>query len=265
MPGVIHGRISTKTLGFLLILLSIAIFFAAWQLSPGVNFVVVMALLCLFSGLIGRHTNGMYFGILISDRNLMSISRFQTMIWTIVVLSAYIVIAIARAKAGIENPLDIEIDYRLWIMMGISTTSLVATPLLLANKEQNNVISYERKQAVAEKTATSCGSKDISANDIVANATGILYANRTPAEADFTDMFEGDEIANTCSIDIAKLQMFFFTLVAAVTYCITIFLLIRQTPVNSLDKLPALSEGFLAIMGISYSGYVSSKTITYTK
>jgi len=61
----------------------------------------------------------------------------------------------------------------------------------------------------------------------------------------------------------AKLQMFFFTMVALITYSITIFIQISKNPI--IASFPALSEGFLIILGIGYGGYVSSKTIINTK
>jgi ABC-type multidrug transport system fused ATPase/permease subunit len=268
MNGFFTGRICAKTLGFILIVLTFAIFIAAWKVSAGLNFVLVMCLMCLFCGFIGRHTNGRYLGILISDRNVMSLSRFQTVAWTVVILSAYIVIAVARTTVDSlpsgPGPLDITIDYRLWIMMGISATSLVATPMILANKAQ--ALSDDKKvemEPLAQKMIANCNMKDITSKEIIDHSKGILYGNKSPEDADFTDIFEGDEISNTCSVDIAKLQMFFFTMVALITYCITLFQVISKDPLT--DKFPALSEGFLVILGISYGGYVSSKTITNTK
>lgn len=43
---------------------------------------------------------------------------------------------------------------------------------------------------------------------------GTLYANPNNDEARFTDMFQGNEVGNTTHVDLAKVQMFLFTVVA---------------------------------------------------
>ncbi len=257
------GEICTKTLCFMLAVIAFIMFLVVYFIKPGINFLIVLFLFMLFYGLIGRHTNGRYLGILINDRNVMSLSRFQVAAWTAVVLSAYIVIATTRAINCIPDSLDIDMDYRVWIMMGISVTSLIATPHILANKEEKQFdeSTQSAKMAVAEKLTQVCN--NLNAEDIVNNSKGLLFANKLPKTAEFTDIFEGDEISNACSVDIAKLQMFFFTMVALVTYSINLFYLIKTNPITA--NFPTLSEGFLVILGISYGGYVSSKTITNTK
>jgi len=53
---------------------------------------VTAARLIAFVVLLGQLINQRPLGILIGERNLMSLSRFQMVLWTIIVLSAYIVI-----------------------------------------------------------------------------------------------------------------------------------------------------------------------------
>ena len=259
--SILHGPLCTGTLGFFLCVIIGLIFKVVWWFKPGTSFVLILILLCLFCGLLGRHTNSRYFGILISDRNVMSLSRFQSIAWTIVISSAFIVIALSRANAGIENPLDIDMDYRIWIMMGISATSLIASPLVLENKMDKDFKDPREKEKTYEQLGNVCS--DLKGTKVADNSKGILFANESPDKAAFTDIFEGDEIGNACSVDIAKLQMFFFTMVSLITYSITLYILISKNPTAA--GFPALSEGFLTVLGISHVGYISSKAVTSTK
>lgn len=259
--AIFKGPLCTKTLALFLSIITVLIFGVVWWLKPGINFVVILVLFCLFCGLLGRHTNGRYLGILISDRNVMSLSRFQTIAWTIVIVSAYIVISLSRAIAGIENPLDIDMDYRIWIMMGISAGSLIASPLVLENKMHQDFENETKKDKAYAQLGNICS--DLKGTNFKDNSKGILFANETPDKAAFTDIFEGDEIGNACSIDIAKLQMFFFTMVSLITYGITLYILISKDQTSA--TFPAISEGFLTVLGISNIGYISSKAITSTK
>jgi hypothetical protein len=78
-------------------------------------------------------------------------------------------------------------------------------------------------------------------------------------------MFEGDEIGDTAYVDIFIVQMFLFTVVAVISYEAPVINTIMTVPPEKLVSFPTLSEGFLAILGISHAGYLSSKTVTSTK
>lgn len=57
-------------------------------------------------------------------------------------------------------------------------------------------------------------------------------------------MFEGDEVGNTAYIDLAKVQMFFFTIVAVLSYGVNLFNWIVTKPPSELSAFPVLSGGF---------------------
>ncbi|MDO3412389.1 hypothetical protein QWJ34_21675 [Saccharibacillus sp. CPCC 101409] len=81
---------------------------------------------------ISRRITGRFSGLLVNERNIMSLSRFQTVLWTLLLLSAFYTAAALRVY-GLPNPysaLDIVMDWHLWALMGISITSLVTAPLI---------------------------------------------------------------------------------------------------------------------------------------
>jgi hypothetical protein len=195
-------------------------------------------------------------GILVGPRNLMSLSRFQIVAWSLVVLSALLTIAFRRVAGGVPAPLDMALDPNLWALMGISTASLVGTPLILQGKA-----TQEAHPDHVKNCAAVLGEKP---EDVDNNRQGKLYANSSIKDARISDMFEGDEIGNTAYVDISKVQMFMFTMIMIVAYCSEVYAVLGQH--GEADKLamPRLSQGMIALLGISHAGYLTSKTADHT-
>jgi hypothetical protein len=233
------------------ILLLGAIGAAGTVLRGGSAWMLVFLCMFVFVLFLGKWICGRPLGIMVTERNLMSLSRFQMILWTLLVLSAYLTIAMQRIHGNITNPLDFSIDMKLWALMGISTASLVGSPLLLQNKklQHPSADAVEKASTVLQETPQT----------IQDNRQGRLYANATPLDARFTDIFQGDEIANTAYIDPAKLQMFFFTSIVAGTFAYQMFQSIHRDLANL--GMPVLSEGMVALLGISHAGYLGSKTV----
>jgi hypothetical protein len=250
-----------KTSGTALLFLTVLIGLAAWYLRDGINWLVVLILIAVFFLLTGKTLTGRGLGILINDRNLMSLSRLQLVIWTALIVSGFFVIAIVRIKsADVDQPLSIGIDWQIWTLLGISTTSFVGTPLLYGNK-----MSEEPKDPAKIESQTASQLADVSAQQVADNRRGILYANPRINDARFTDMFQGDELVNTHLVDVAKLQLFFFTIAIAIAYGTQLYQLIAYGDLRQSDiKLPELQNGLLALMGVSHAGYLGSKSIDKT-
>jgi hypothetical protein len=119
-----------------LVLLTVAIALAGWYLPAGTNWLVVLALIAIFFLMTGKAITGRTLGILINERKLMSLSRFQLIVWTGLIVSGFFVIALERIHSGaVAQPLAIGIDWQIWALLGISTASFVGTPLLNTNKK----------------------------------------------------------------------------------------------------------------------------------
>ncbi len=247
---------------FILILLTALMVPAAWYLPSGWNFIALMVLMLLFMITLGIRISGRPAGILINERNLMSLSRFQMIVWTLVILSAYLTIALERVRdKSIADALAIALDQRLWALMGISTASLVGTPLIQSTKKAQDPKPQE--VAKAETALTAKGEPETQA-EITKNSQGVLYANADIKDAAFSDIFEGDEVGNTAYVDVAKVQMFFFTAVAVLSYGVTLFEWIVNKKAADLTAFPLLSGGLVAILGISHAGFLVNKSTTHT-
>ena len=240
-----------------LLLLVVLMAWLGRALSPGINWIAEMCLMIVFVVVLGIVIVKRPMGILINERKLMSLSRFQMVVWTIIILSAYITMVLVRIKEGIADPLAIQMDWQVYALMGISTTSLVGTPLINSTKT-----TKDPADEVAQKTADAVPGESVDA--VKNNSEGILYGNADVKDARLTDMFEGDELNNTWLIDLSKVQMFFFTLVAALSYGILLFNTIKNKGPDGLGSFPKISEGMLAILGISHGGYLASKGTDHT-
>jgi hypothetical protein len=244
----------------LLLILVVAVMIISGLWFPrGLNLLCVGFLILLFMIVIGYHVCGRATGILINERNLMSLSRFQIVVWTLIILSAYMSLALSRIVAGAPDALAIQLDWRLWALLGISTTSLVGSPLILSTKKDktpDELNKVTHKAAVALKQPES---------EITEHCEGLLYGNPSAADARFSDMFEGEELENTAYIDMAKVQMFFFTLVAAVCYAVLLFKLVITTDPKEITGFPMLPDGLIAILAISHAGYLGNKIVDHTK
>lgn len=254
-------KISSTQMGLAMVFLLLCLVVTALWMPAGWNLVLASLSLLAMMAVLGLATTGRPLGLLINERNLMSLARFQTVVWTVIILGAYLTFALLRIKTMAEpDPLAIQLDWHLWALLGLSTTSLVGAPLILSLKKDQ-----EPTPSATQKAARMANE---SAADINANRQGSLYANARPADARLTDLFEGDELINTAHLDLAKVQMFYFTIIAAICFFVMVFKEVVDANPNThpyLNQLPVLPDGLLAILGISHAGYLGSKGISRTQ
>ena len=110
------------------------------------TWLVTLLLLVAFSAIAGQGITGRWSGLLIDERNMMSLSRLQMFFWTTLVLSGLMTAAISNVATNQTDPLAIAVPQELWILMGISTTTLVATPLVLNPKKTATLSETEEAQ-----------------------------------------------------------------------------------------------------------------------
>jgi hypothetical protein len=203
---------------------------------------MVAFLLCVRAGVTGKPL-----GVLINKQNLMSLSRFQTAVWMIIILSILVVIVSIRIQSGVSDVLNIKFSIDLLQLFGISAVALVGSPLIESTKKSRNpnekvapqTAAALRKSAMvpasqvdqdkAEVKAQQGGGAnagtsvkdsqpeagqdktktDPLAKTITDNAQGLLYKNPSISDARFSDLFRGSEVGNFGQVSLAKVQMFF--------------------------------------------------------
>jgi hypothetical protein len=221
--------------------------------------------LALVAGVVcglGYAVTGYASGIAMSSWNDYSLSKLQMALWTIVVVAALLTIAKIRilgyfggAGHGID-PLAINIPPELLVAMGIAAFTTAATPAILALKASQTPDPGQIAAARQRVADTTSGV----ANDFT--HTGNAIARIDPKNARWLDVIVGDETANAGIVDLSKVQQLLITLLLLGAYTGTIIReLATATSAASIDSLPPLSEGFLALMAVSHAGYLTYKAV----
>jgi hypothetical protein len=224
------------------------------------TWVLILLLLAAFAAIAGQGITGLWSGLLIDERNKISLSRLQMTLWSIVVLSGLLTAALSNVASGQPNPLGIAVPSELWLLMGISTTSLVASPLIESTKkgvepsgeEKNHTFALLAKQMRAENI-----------QDTVTNR-GQLVINVQPESAQWSDMFRGEEIGNAAHLDLGKIQLFYFTVVLVLAYAVALGTAFAGSAAR-IGEFPALDSGIVALLGISHAGYLTHKAIPHSE
>jgi hypothetical protein len=244
---------------FALVVIVAGIGLIAWYVR-GANrvggWIAIMALLLLFTLIAGHGVTGLWRGALIDERNKMSLSRLQMVMWTIVILGGFLMIGVSNIALGEVKPLDIAVPAEVWALLGISTTSLVGSPLILSNKKQNDPDDKER-----ERTFTLMRSQGLDRTKV--DYQGLVVVNEEPSAAGWGDLFKGEETGNAAQLDMGKIQMLFFTLVLVLAYGIGIGALLNGTA--AIKAFPELDAGIVALLGISHAGYLANKAVPHSK
>jgi hypothetical protein len=206
---------------------------------------------------VGTSVTQRFWGILINERNVMSLSRFQAVLWTVLILADYATILLGRAWQGMSL-VDAKDLLRpdLLALMGISYASAVGTSIVHANKSGKPTPVNAVADAQANLNDTS-GS--------FTAAQGVMYKNKDFSDANVGDMFQGDELADAHTTDLSKVQMFFFTIVSAVVFLGTADAMFANMKSIGDVLIPQLPENLIALMGISHAAYLGNKTVTRTQ
>lgn len=221
------------------------------------NWYWLMGLFVLVLAVIGKVMCGTFKGVFVDDRNVMSLSRVQMLAWSILVLTAVLAMVLQNVQSAngvclvdLTKGCVPEIQPELWLLMGFSTATLVASPVLLSNsgaaKPEAAQMEQMNKGLLGQGYAE--GAQDLS---------GPLYRNKKPEDARWSDLMTGELYSNCLHLDLPRLQMCFFTLVALLSYAVMVHgeLAKGVAPFS----LPPLSNGLLALITISHGGYLVSK------
>jgi len=217
--------------------------------------VAIMALMMGFVCVVGHGITGRWFGVLIDTRNKVSLSRLQMTLWTVLILAGFLTAVVANVDGGLAQPLVIALPVELWLLMGISTASMIGSPIIL-NAKRNRAASEEDKQRALNQLAR----RSIDPQKV--NFRGQLVENQTVDAARISDLFQGSETGNLGLVDLGKVQMLFFTLVLLFAYGTTLGALFSGGDI--ITALPAMDPGMLALLTISHAGYLVNKALPQT-
>lgn len=166
--------------------------------------------------------------LLVDQRRRWSLSRLQLLMWTLLLLPSIWTMVVSKLLAGAEDPLALGMDENMWALLGISAASFVGSPLIL-----------DRKRATP-------GVLEVRAPDAPAPDPGLR------------DLFRGEDAANAEFVDIGRVQMCLFTLIAVTVYVAACWhAFASQTPAAL--AFPAMSQNLVALLGISHATYLVGK------
>jgi hypothetical protein len=199
---------------------------AAWLFT-------VFALIAILAQ-IGSAVQGRRAGVLIDNRNRMSLSKAQMLGWTVLILSGTITVS-AAMLSGLESaPTRIILSTQLLTLMGISLGTAAATPALLSVKNKAEVDS-----------------------------------NETSGEAGWSDLVKGDDTSNADAPDVSKIQQLLMTLIVMGVYMFQLGNALRYGGNFSGEGagaigLPELRDDLVWLVGLSHGGYLAYKAVPHT-
>jgi len=214
------------------------------------------ALLTLFAAIAGHGVTGCWRGPLIDERNKISLSRLQATLWTLLVLSALLSAALTNIRNGQADPLAIVMPGGLWILMGISATSLVGAPLVLSGKKSRSADDEQTK-----RTLDLLAKQNVNIDTVT--TMGQVIVNTSPQNARWADLFSGEETGNAAQFDLGKMQLFYFTMILVLVYAVALGILFIG-PVRVIGTFPDMDTSILALLGISHAAYLTNKAIPHS-
>lgn len=194
--------------------------FWAWIVSA----LVIVLLAVVLPGRLGAQN------VLRDARGRYSLSRLQVLLWTVVLLSLISGMAFGRFAAGQVDVAGFQIPQQVLMLLGISIGSGVV--------------------AAAVKVAKSTSRPDSVAAYPLGREGGRLWEMLT--------VEEGASAGK--SIDLAKFQNFVITVLLVLLYVAQAVSALRAVgnPAG-IAGLPAFSDAFLVLLGVSHAGYLLGK------
>jgi hypothetical protein len=237
----------------------------------------LFAALCMVAGIL---VNGRIDGVLIDDRNRISLERAQWVAWLIVLLGGYFVEAVWNVAHGAAFP---KMEPELFGLLGIVSVSPVISNIIVDSKKQPTAAPAAPAAAPPAAGAAPAGPAPVPAVAAAPAAApptetappqqlaagdnplqqGSMDVNATPAEASWKDLYLGEEVANRYVVDISRLQKLIITVLLVFAYMASLWTLLGHATVAALD-MPDVGRDFLALLGISHGAYLASKTTTKT-
>jgi hypothetical protein len=186
--------------------------------ARGWAWILTLLLLAAVAAVAGQGITGVWAGLLIDERQQISLSRLPLACWTIVVLSVFCAAALSSLATGRPNPLAITVPSALWLLMGISTASLVASPLIKSTKQSVPPDAEEKRRTFAQ-LAPQRGVENVAE---AVSHRGQRVIHLQPEKAPWADLFRGEETGNAAHLDLGKIQMFYFTRIRVVAYAVAL-------------------------------------------
>lgn len=211
---------------------------SGWKWSAVLIGVGVLALLYILGGIFAGAWNP--WKLVEGADGRASTSKFQWALWIVVVIFAYSVLWVLRAKQGDYSAIS-QVPVNVLTVLGFSTGTAIAAKAITSG--------YVQTGRVAKPAAAQAGS----ANNATVNA-GLSGSSVGGAQ--------GGVLTDDSGMpELAKIQMIGFTLISLGIFLTAVAHQVVSTPV--VTSVPDIDASLLVLMGISQGGYLGKKLVTY--
>ena len=169
-----------------------------------------------------------------------STSKFQWALWIVVVIFAYCVLWVLRARQGDYSAIR-QVPVNVLTVLGFSTGTAIAAKAITNGYIQTGRVA---KPAAAQSARR-------------------ITPRPTPASSSSTaGGAQGGVLTDDSGMpELAKIQMIGFTLVSLGIFLTAVAHQVASTPV--ITSLPDIDSSLLVLMGISQGGYLGKKLVTF--
>ncbi len=150
----------------------------------------------------------------------------------------------------------IAIPAAVWILLGISLTSLAGSPLILSYKKGQPANAEEKSE-----TITALARQNVDTSKLTSE--GQVLAKTELGEAALADLFRGEETGNAARLDLGRVQLFFFTIGVLVAYAIALGT--RFATADPIHEFPDLDTSLATLLGVSNAGYLLNKAAPHSE
>jgi hypothetical protein len=203
-------------------------------------------------------------GVFIDKDNRISLSRFQLVVWTILLVSTLFTAGLTNATppGAVVDPLNIRIPPEIWALLGLGAFTAVAAPAIKEGKRGGANLALVTDQVQAHQSAAGLTLQRDQKLAAPPFFDGRVLAKASSTDARWIDLIMGDYEGGGY-VDVSKLQKLAFTVLVATVYGVGLWQVMSGTnPV--IRDFPTVDPGLLALLGISHAAYLADKQIAGT-
>jgi hypothetical protein len=222
----------------------------SWLLTAGI-FILLLAY-------IGYAVKGRWDGIFVDDRNRISLSRFQLVLWTVLLVSALMTVGVSNSMLG-PNPLQVKIPPEIWALLGIGVFTAVAAPVLVESRKKD---ATPPEVAVVNQVRAKVAQEDSVDPVKIVQLDVNVPAKTVVEEARWMDLIRGDTTAGFEHVDVSKVQQLAFTIVLVSIYAMAVFGILdipEKQKMAVISTFPPIDPGFVSLLGLSHAAYLANK------
>ena len=174
---------------------------------------------------------------------LPSTSKFQWLVWIVVVLFSYAALWVLRAKQGNYSAIT-NVPGNVLTVLGFSTATMAAA--------KGITVGYVNSGRSTTKAPVP---------PVPGSAVAVAASVVPPSVAPDAPAVAGGLLKDDAGVpELAKIQMIGFTFVAVGIFLATVIHQIASNPPHT--SLPNIDASLLALMGISQAGYLGKKIVS---